>query len=122
MYSKIMKILKIESFTLLELMIVIIIIAIIGGVSIPLYRQAVRKSLLREADSLMNLIIQAEKICRLERGTNITCNNTLDCNKKLHLEISSSNWNFRVRSSPWRVEAIYTGTGRDVPNQSKTLR
>jgi len=116
------KVKNITSFTLLELMIVVIVLTILGTISIPLYRYAVRNSLIREAHSIMSLIIQAEKIYRLEEGSYITCSSTSDCNNKLHLEISSNNWDFRVLSSPsWQVRAIYIGAGSDVPNQTRNF-
>ncbi len=102
------------SFTLLELMIVILIIIILASISIPLYRKAVVNSIEREADTLMELIKQAEKICKLETGSYVTCSNTSDCNAKLKLDISSENWDFQVVKNPWQVKAKYIGTAKDI--------
>jgi len=104
------------SFTLLELMIVVMIIIVLAGISIPLYRKAVVNSIEREADTLMELIKQAEKIYKLETGNYTTCSNTSDCNEKLKLDISSENWEFRVVNPPWQVRAIYKGGAPDVPS------
>ena len=57
-----------KGFTIVEIMIVIIVIGILATISMPIYRNYVRRSISSEAEALVNMIAQAERIYYMENG------------------------------------------------------
>ncbi len=60
-----------KGFTLIELVIVMVIIGILAVISVPIYRQYVRRSMASEGRSLVGAVATAEKVWFAERGVYI---------------------------------------------------
>jgi len=83
-------------FTLMELIAVVIIIGILAVIALPTYRKAVLKVRDREAQAMLKLIKEAERLYQLDYETYTNCTDTANCNALLDLDISSQYWNFSV--------------------------
>ncbi|MCD6228849.1 MAG: hypothetical protein J7K17_05180 [Candidatus Omnitrophica bacterium] len=88
-----------EGITLIEILVVVIIAIILATLATPLYRKTVERAKEREAEAMLRLIKEAEKIYRLEYNTYISCSSTADCNSILNLDLPSQNWNYSVPSA-----------------------
>ncbi len=92
---------KIKSFTLLELVIVVILVGILASLATPLYRRASEGSHNKEAQAMLNLIGEAEKMYNLEYGQYFGCASIAQCNRELKLNLPASAaraWDFNVQS------------------------
>ena len=76
-----------RGFTLVEIMIVVIILGVIATFALPAYRNASRRASDREAQALLRLVSEAEKIYQSEFYTYIGCANTAACNTNLRLDL-----------------------------------
>ncbi|MBI3332685.1 MAG: prepilin-type N-terminal cleavage/methylation domain-containing protein, partial [Candidatus Omnitrophica bacterium] len=54
------------AFSLTELILVVILAAILAGIAVPSYVKMVEKSRVRDAESTLRMIFQAERIYRLD--------------------------------------------------------
>ena len=77
-------------------MAVVIIIGILAVIAFPTYRKAVLKTRDREAQAMLKLIKEAERLYQLDYETYINCADTAKCNVLLDLDVSSQYWNFSV--------------------------
>ena len=55
-----------EGFTLIELLVVVIVIAILSAVTVPQYTKMVEKSRMRDAESKLAIMFQAQRVYRLD--------------------------------------------------------
>lgn len=83
-----------SGFTLLELVVVVVIISILVSLAVPIYRKAVQKAKDRDAQAMLMLVQQAEKVFREETGSFINCADTFDCSNVLRLNLSSGSWDY----------------------------
>ena len=88
-----------KSITLMELLFVIIIIGILAGIGLPMYRKAVLKARDREAQAMLKLIREAERMYYIDYDEYVACTDTDDCNAKLGLDLPSQYWNYDVATS-----------------------
>ncbi len=92
----------VRGFTLLELIIVTIIIGILVTLGVGHYGSVKEKTLEKEAQANLELIIAAEKIYKMEKGSYYNGTNTADLNSNLTLLLpagSSANWNYTTQAS-----------------------
>ena len=59
-------------FTLMELMIVVVIIAILSALGLSFYRNTITKSKGAKAQNAISLIIEAEKLFRIDNGVYVS--------------------------------------------------
>ena len=105
-----------ESFTLAEVIVILVILAILTAMAVPLYMKASERALNREAQAMLELIVQAEKVYRLELTGYVNCSNASDCNSELFLNLptSSSNWRYNVTGAGVNVfSAVALRNGSD---------
>ena len=57
-----------RGFSLLELLIVIVIITLLAGTALPNYTRSAERARMRDAESKLNLVFQAQRIYRLDTG------------------------------------------------------
>ncbi len=55
-----------KGFSLIELLVVVIVVAILSAVSLPQYTKMVEKSRMRDAESKLAMMFQAQRIYRLD--------------------------------------------------------
>ncbi|MBU1367787.1 MAG: prepilin-type N-terminal cleavage/methylation domain-containing protein [Candidatus Omnitrophica bacterium] len=84
--------LSLTGFTLLELVVVVVIISILVSLAVPIYRKAVRKAKDRDAQGMLMLVQQAEKVYREETGSYVNCTSAFDCSNILRLNLPSGSW------------------------------
>ena len=58
-----------KGFTLIELLVVVLIIGILSSIALPQYQNAVRKARTAEAISTLGSLVNALKVCELEKGS-----------------------------------------------------
>jgi len=95
---------KKRSFTLLEILVVIIIIGILATLGFSQYGAYKEKTLDREAQSNLLLILAGERIARLESNTSSyvgPANNNTDVNTFLRmlLPVTNPNWVYTIKST-----------------------
>ncbi len=95
-----MVIMRKNSFTLLELIIVIVIVGILATLGLLNYGGIKESTLGKEAKVNLKLLAAAEKIYKMESNDNIYayCTAASSCNTLLKLSIvtSNPNWNYSV--------------------------
>ena len=88
-----------KGLTLLELLIVVIIVAILAGVSFPIFNRAMEGNRNRVAQSQLELMAEGEQMAKLLIGDYVTCNTTAECNNELHLNLpTGGDWNYRANA------------------------
>lgn len=110
------------AFTMIELIIVVVIIGIIASFAVPSYYNARIKVEDRNAQSMLMLIQQAERVYKLEIvGSYVPCGSTADCNSRLNLDIQGGTWTYTVPSAAgttFCAQATGGGTGDWYLDQS----
>ncbi len=90
-----------QGLTLVELFVVILVLSILSTIAFTSFRKSVINSREKEAQAMLNLIAQAEKMYKLEAGVYWPCPNTSSCNTLLDLSIpsgASRAWEYRVKT------------------------
>lgn len=84
-------------FTLIELLIVIIIIGIIATFGMTSYFKAVVATQDKDAQAMLSMMQQAEKVAFLEKYEYVPCTNTANCRDELNIpSFSSQTWDCSV--------------------------
>jgi len=104
-----------KSITLMELLFVIIIIGILAGIGLPMYRKAVLKARDREAQAMLKLIREAERIYYIDYDEYVACTDTDDCNAKLGLDLPSQYWSYEVNTP---ASDQFCAHAKGAPNQT----
>jgi Tfp pilus assembly protein PilE len=87
------------ALTLVEVVVILIILAILTSMAVPLYMKASERALNREAQAMLDLIVTAEKMYRLEITGYVDCGSAGDCNTQLFLNLPTRNgsaWGYQV--------------------------
>lgn len=88
-----------KSYSLIEILVVVIIITVLVTIAIPRFRKTILNVRDKEANAMLILIREAERIYRLEHYVYISCASTDDCNQLLKLSLpaaASSYWAYSV--------------------------
>lgn len=101
-----------QGYTLAEVIVVVIIVAILASIALPIYRRTVIKARDKEAQAMLRLIREAEKIYRLEFYTYYRCDNTDDCNTILRLNLPGEYWDYNVTSA---TQSTFTAQATPTP-------
>lgn len=108
-------------YTLAEVIVVVIILAILVSIAIPIYRKTSIKARDKEAQTMLRLIREAERIYRLKYYTYWACTDTDDCNADLKLDLPTEYWTYNVpnadRSTFCAQATASTGSWRIEQNQ-----
>ena len=67
-----------RGFTLIELLVVVLIIGILSSVALPQYTKAVMKARISEALVNLKAIASADKVCRMQKGSELCTLEELD--------------------------------------------
>ena len=62
-----------KGITLVELIVVVVIIGVLATLAMPQYLNARRRTEDRQAEAMLRMIREAEKIIRLEEGLYVSC-------------------------------------------------
>ena len=57
-----------QGFSLLEMLVVIVIVTVLAGIALPNYTRSAERARMRDAESKLNLVFQAQRIYRLDNG------------------------------------------------------
>jgi prepilin-type N-terminal cleavage/methylation domain-containing protein len=85
-----------RSFTLLELVVVLVILSVLATFSFVHYSAYQERSMDNEAEANLNLIIAAERVYRMEKGTYYVSGSeaNLNTNLRLFLQTASMKWDY----------------------------
>ena len=105
------------ALTLAEVVVILIILGILTSMAVPLYMKASERALNREAQAMLDLIVKAEKMYRLELTSYVNCTSAANCNTELFLNLPSagdSAWSYDVsQASSSQFNATATRQGSD---------
>ena len=103
--------LKKSAFSLIESLMVLVVIGILVTFAMPMYINARKGAIDKEAQTQLKLIQAAEDSYRLEIGNYIACADTTACNLTLRIDLPQGNWAYSVGSvSASGYTATATGT------------
>ncbi len=92
-----------KGFTMLEILMVVIILAVLATIAVPMFTKAIRTAREREAKAMLKLIVQAQKVYRLENTFYYPFSgsqgNTSNINQNLSLDLHERYWDFTVEST-----------------------
>ena len=109
-----MKLKNVRALTLLEIIIVVIIVGILATMALPGFYKAQLRARDKEADAMLKLMQQAQKVVHLEMNNYIECVSTTDCNTRLRLDLPTENWTFsvpHVTATDFCVQAVSLKSG-----------
>ena len=104
------------ALTLAEVVVILVILGILISMAVPLYMKASERAINREAQAMLDLIVKAEKMYRLELNHYSNCTDASQCNSELFLNLPSSNesaWDYQVSASGDQFSAVATRRGSD---------
>ena len=105
------------ALTLAEVVVILIILGILTSMAVPLYMKASERALNREAQAMLDLIVKAEKMYRLELTAYVNCTDAANCNTELFLNLprgGNSAWGYQVsEASSSQFNATATRMGSD---------
>lgn len=108
---------RLESFTLLEILVVSVILGIVATLAISHYVVFREKGYDQMVKSNLPLIADAEGLFHMEKGTYINGTTTEEINSNLHLQITIENtpiWNYTVvgNNTSFTVQAERADSGQ----------
>jgi type II secretory pathway pseudopilin PulG len=104
------------ALTLAEVVVILVILGILISMAVPLYMKASERAINREAQAMLDLIVKAEKMYRLELSHYSNCSDAGQCNSELFLNLPSSNdsaWDYQVTASGDQFSVVATRRGAD---------
>jgi prepilin-type N-terminal cleavage/methylation domain-containing protein len=102
-----------SGFTLVELMVVVVIVGLMAVAAMPNFYNSRERRLNDQARTILASIRESEKMYRLKNDTNsyASCSSNSNCSIRLGVELSSTDWNFRVTGSGAAYEAMAARIG-----------
>jgi len=91
---------KIESFSLIELMVVVVVLGILVSVALPQYRRAVERSIDREAQSNLMLIQAGQKIYKMKNQNYYGPQDSISSiNTNLGVDLTETNFDYNINAA-----------------------
>lgn len=111
-----------KGFTLIEVLVVLVIVGVLAAIALPNFNVMQEKTLDREAKASLALIRAAERVYRMEAGTNYypydsytSTNNVSLINTNLRLSlptVASPKWSYSINNATSTGIAQATRAGR----------